>query len=188
MLAMATTAARCSVMTCTRSGVGHWAWTAEKERKQEKQGKRAVHSGQFFALCGEARYRYRHPMPGKRRTPIFTQVTDFLLRRRATLDPPRFQGWGRTRHYFEGWYFKVVVPEHNLAYAFIPGISYDRAGQGHAFLQVLNGVAATSEYHAYRTEQFQPAPDRFYLQLGPHTFATDRSAHRPTRPTARSLL
>ena len=101
-------------------------------------------------------------------------MTDFLLRRRATFDPPRFQGWGRRRHYFEGWYFKVVVPEHELAYAFIPGISYDRAGKGHAFLQVLNGVAATSEYHEYRTEQFRPAPDRFYLQLGPHTFATDR--------------
>ncbi|CAH1001484.1 hypothetical protein LEM8419_02387 [Neolewinella maritima] len=101
-------------------------------------------------------------------------MTDFLLRRRATFDPPRFQGWGRQRHYFEGWYFKVVVAEHDLAYAFIPGISYDRAGEGHAFLQVLNGVAATSEYHEYRVDQFDPAPDRFHLQLGPHTFATDR--------------
>ncbi len=98
-------------------------------------------------------------------------MTDFLRRRRATFDPPRFQGWGRERHYFEGWYFKVVVPEQQLAYAFIPGISYDAAGKGHAFLQVLNGVAATSEYHEYATEAFRPDPDRFALELGPHTFS-----------------
>ena len=101
-------------------------------------------------------------------------LTDFLLRRRATFDPPRYQGWGRQRHYFEGWYFKVVVAEHKLAYAFIPGISYDRAGRGHAFLQVLDGVAATSTYHEYPVSAFRPAPDRFHLTLGPHTFATDR--------------
>ncbi|MEO0731695.1 MAG: tocopherol cyclase family protein [Bacteroidota bacterium] len=101
-------------------------------------------------------------------------LTDFLRRRRATLDPPRFQGWGRRRRYFEGWYFKVVVPEHNLAYAFIPGVSYDEKGEGHAFLQVLDGVAATSEYHRYPTAEFQPTPDRFFLRLGPHTFAHDQ--------------
>ncbi len=97
-------------------------------------------------------------------------MTDFLRRRRATFDPPRFQGWGRTRHYFEGWYFKVVVPEHELAYAFIPGISYDTGGRGHAFLQVLNGVAATSAYHEYPTADFRPAEDHFSLTLGPHQF------------------
>lgn len=100
-------------------------------------------------------------------------MLDFLLRRAATFDPPRFQGWGRTHHYFEGWYLKVVVPEHNLAYAFIPGISYGIDGTNHAFLQVLDGVAATSSYHEYGTEAFKPAPDRFYLELGPHRFSTD---------------
>ncbi|MBC6996685.1 tocopherol cyclase family protein [Neolewinella lacunae] len=98
----------------------------------------------------------------------------FLARRRATFDPPRFQGWGRQRRYFEGWYFKIVVPEHNLAYAFIPGISYDAEGEGHAFLQVLDGVAATSAYHRYPTADFRPAADHFALELGPHAFATDR--------------
>ncbi len=92
----------------------------------------------------------------------------------ALFDPPRFQGRGRHRRYFEGWYFKVVVAEHGLAYAFIPGISYDPAGVGHAFLQVLDGVAATSQYLRYTVEEFRPARDRFYLELGPHRFATDR--------------
>ncbi|NJC27852.1 tocopherol cyclase family protein [Neolewinella antarctica] len=89
-------------------------------------------------------------------------------------DAPRFQGWGREKSYFEGWYFKVVVPERNLAYAFIPGISYDADGVGHAFLQVLDGVAATSTYHEYDVAEFQPARDRFFLRLGPHEFSEDQ--------------
>jgi hypothetical protein len=101
-------------------------------------------------------------------------MQNFRRRRRATLDPPRFQGWGRTRNYFEGWYFKIVVPEQNLAYAFIPGISYAADGTGHAFLQVLDGVGATSAYHRYETTDFQPEEDRFALQLGPHFFSDQK--------------
>lgn len=98
----------------------------------------------------------------------------FLQRLELPWHPARFQGWGRTRNYFEGWYFKVVVPEHNLAYAFIPGISYGPDGTGHAFVQVLDGVGTTSAYHRYRTDDFLPAADRFALTLGPNYFATDR--------------
>ncbi|MEM1357842.1 MAG: tocopherol cyclase family protein, partial [Bacteroidota bacterium] len=104
----------------------------------------------------------------------FTTMNDFIRRRRSTLDPSRFQGWGRRRRYFEGWYFKIVIPEKKLAYAFIPGISYDEKGQGHAFLQVLDGVAATSAYYRYATELFQPTEDHFSLQLGPHFFSAER--------------
>lgn len=66
------------------------------------------------------------------------------------------------------------MPEQNLAYAFIPGVSYDNDGSGHAFLQVLNGVNTTSVYHRYETDAFRPAKNRFYLELGPHVFAADR--------------
>ncbi len=101
-------------------------------------------------------------------------MKDFLRRRRSALDPARFQGWGRRRRYFEGWYFKIVVPEEEIAYAFIPGISFDDGGAGHAFLQVLDGVAGTTAYHRYPTGAFRPATDRFYLELGPHVFSADR--------------
>lgn len=105
---------------------------------------------------------------------LVARLRNFLRRSRATFDPPRFQGWGRTRHYFEGWYFKVVVAEQDLAYAFIPGISYGIDGSNHAFLQVLDGVAATSTYHEYTTAQFQPARDRFELRLAGHYFSAER--------------
>ncbi|WP_273445894.1 tocopherol cyclase family protein [Neolewinella agarilytica] len=98
-------------------------------------------------------------------------MKNFLLRRRATFDPPRFQGWGRSSNYFEGWYVKVVIPEKNLAYAFIPGISYGADGAGHAFLQVLDGVAATSAYHRYPIEDFTASTTSFSIALGPHRFS-----------------
>ncbi|MFT7120029.1 MAG: hypothetical protein ACJAZ9_000198 [Neolewinella sp.] len=101
-------------------------------------------------------------------------MENFLKRRRATSHPTRFQGWGRSKNYFEGWYFKVVIPEQNLAFAFIPGISYATDGTSHSFLQVLDGVKATSAYHRYDTEDFQPAEEEFSLKLGPHFFATNQ--------------
>lgn len=101
-------------------------------------------------------------------------MTDLLLRGKAAFDPPRFQGWGRRRNYFEGWYFKVVIPEADLAYAFIPGVSYASSGAGHSFLQVLDGARAASTYHRYTIPDFRPAADRFSVQIGPHHFGRDR--------------
>ncbi|MBB4079824.1 hypothetical protein GGR28_002451 [Lewinella aquimaris] len=101
-------------------------------------------------------------------------MRNFIKRRRAAFDPPRFQGWGRNGPYFEGWYFKIVVPAHKLAYAFIPGVSYGEDGTRHAFLQVLDGVAATSSYVEYPVEAFVPDSNRLDFKLGPHRFSTDR--------------
>lgn len=67
-----------------------------------------------------------------------------------------------------------MIPEQNLAYAFIPGISFDANGEGHAYLQVLNGVGATSAYHRYEIEDFRPASDHFNLTLGPHFFSAKK--------------
>lgn len=40
-----------------------------------------------------------------------------------------YQGWGNTRKYFEGWYFKVVNASETRAFAFIPGISMNESGK-----------------------------------------------------------
>ena len=101
-------------------------------------------------------------------------MTDFLLRRRSSFHPARFQGWGIHQKYFEGWYFKIVIPGEDKAYAFIPGISYDERGEGHSFLQVLDGKKACSSYHRYTVHDFRPAADRFSVQVGPHHFATNK--------------
>jgi len=89
---------------------------------------------------------------------------------RVTWNPERFQGWGKTRRYFEGWYFKLISPDEATALAVIPGIAYDEKGEGHAFVQVLDGRQNTATYHRFPVDAFQPSKDRFALQLGDNFF------------------
>lgn len=91
----------------------------------------------------------------------------------AAWRPERWHGWGKRRNYFEGWYCKMVLPELDLAYAFIPGLSLEPDGSGHAFLQVLDGARSQVAYHRYGLDEFLPAEDRFDLQIGPHRFSDE---------------
>ena len=69
-------------------------------------------------------------------------------------DPARFQGARQRRGYFEGYYFKVVDPDLDLALALIPGVSFDERGAGHAFVQVIDGVAEAAAYHRFDLREF----------------------------------
>ena len=92
-------------------------------------------------------------------------------RLRAVWYPERYHGWGRTRNYFEGWYYKLVDPTERYALAFIPGISYDAAGGAHAFIQVLEGKALRTHYLEFSAAEFRPASDAFALDLGGNHFS-----------------
>ena len=86
-----------------------------------------------------------------------------------------FQGLS-TRGYFEGWYFKNVAPapaESGTAeaYSFIPGIAYDKAGNGHAFVQTIRGADGATAYTRYSVEDFRPEPEGFGVQVGPNYFS-----------------
>jgi len=96
---------------------------------------------------------------------------DLLHRLRATWNPDMYHGWGRTRRYFEGWYFKIVNADQSAALAVIPGISMTEAGERHAFIQVMDGMACTAQYHPFPAGQFQPSHREFDLQLGPNSFS-----------------
>lgn len=87
-----------------------------------------------------------------------------------------YHGWGRTRRYFEGWYFKLVDAEETAAYAFIPGISIAENGESHAFIQVMDGMAHSAAYHRFETGQFQPASRQFELRLGSNYFSGQKIA------------
>ncbi len=94
--------------------------------------------------------------------------------RRANLwRPEAFQGWGKRRRYFEGWYVKLVARSRESALAVIPGVAYDEAGEGHAFVQVLDGIRNTAAYHRFPLEAFRPAADRFALELGGNRFSAE---------------
>ena len=90
---------------------------------------------------------------------------------RAFFNPERFQGWGKKRKYFEGWYFKVVNHSEDRAFAFIPGIAMDEAGKKQAFIQVLDGKKKTSVFHTFDAAVFQPQKGKFELSIGNNFFS-----------------
>jgi len=98
---------------------------------------------------------------------------DAINRLKAVFHPARYHGWGRTRRYFEGWYFKVVDRSGSHAYAFIPGIAMNGHGDRHAFVQVLDGKRLTAGYHTFPVEAFQPASGTFDLTLGGNRFTEE---------------
>lgn len=84
-----------------------------------------------------------------------------------------YHGWGKSRNYFEGWYFKLVDPAERFAFAIIPGISYGKDGKSHAFIQVLDGKQCTAAYHEFASVDFQPSDETFALQLDGNFFSAD---------------
>lgn len=89
-----------------------------------------------------------------------------MLKKLHTLfHPEEYQGWGKTRRYFEGWYFKVVNADETKAFAFIPGIAMDENGVQQAFIQVLDGKKRTAEYHKFEVTEFRPHFGKFELSL-----------------------
>ena len=85
--------------------------------------------------------------------------------------PERFQGWGRTRAYFEGWYFKLVAQDFEHAHAIIPGIACDRKGDCHSFIQILDGKSSTSVYHKFPFDAFSASTGEFAIQIAENSFS-----------------
>jgi len=86
-------------------------------------------------------------------------------------NPERFQGWGKTKKYFEGWYFKVVSADESRAFAFIPGIAMDEQGNKKAFIQVLDGKKKTAQYHKFDASLFIPSPKKFLIEINDNRFS-----------------
>ncbi len=90
---------------------------------------------------------------------------------RSLFNPSMYQGWGNSRKYFEGWYFKVVNAPETKAFAFIPGISMNESGEKIAFIQVLDGREKKSEFHEYEFPSFRPSGEKFALSIGNNLFS-----------------
>lgn len=91
----------------------------------------------------------------------------------AFFNPEQYHGWGKRRNYFEGWYFKVISADERHAYAFIPGIAMDTAGNKHSFIQVLDGKKKTAVYHKFSATAFIPAPKKFHLTVENNLFSAN---------------
>ncbi|HZL09470.1 MAG TPA: tocopherol cyclase family protein [Prolixibacteraceae bacterium] len=89
----------------------------------------------------------------------------------ALFHPERYHGWGKTRKYFEGWYYKIVSADEKHAFAIIPGIAMDNNGQKHAFIQILDGINQTAEYLKFPADEFVSQADTFQTEISGNTFS-----------------
>lgn len=89
---------------------------------------------------------------------------------RAFFNPEQFQGWGKKRKYFEGWYYKIVNASETKAFAIIPGIAIDEEGTKHAFIQVLDGKERTSDYSRFPGNKFIPQSGSLDIHIGENRF------------------
>ena len=89
----------------------------------------------------------------------------------ALFAPEQYHGWGKTKRYFEGWYYKVINAAEDQAFAFIPGIAMDETGKQQAFIQVLDGKKHTAAYHRFEAQDFIPTPKTFAVQIGENHFS-----------------
>ncbi|MFB6320663.1 tocopherol cyclase family protein [Saccharicrinis sp. FJH54] len=89
----------------------------------------------------------------------------------ALFHPERYQGIGKTKRYFEGWYYKLVSADERKALAVIPGVAMDENGEKHGFIQILDGRAFTSEYYRFGFNTFRYATDKFEIHLGNSRFS-----------------
>lgn len=97
-----------------------------------------------------------------------------LNRIRAFFNPEQFQGWGKKRSYFEGWYYKIVNASGTSAFAIIPGIAIDEKGTKHAFIQVLDGKERDSYYTKFQGNRFIPQAGSLNISIEKNNF-TERS-------------
>ena len=107
-------------------------------------------------------------------------MQNFIRRWRAIWQPDMYHGWGRSKSYFEGWYFKIVDATEGSAFAFIPGMSMGQNGEQHAFIQVFDGKRCTSEYIRFNADAFKPSEESFDIQLAGNQFSAKKmTLHLP---------
>ena len=89
----------------------------------------------------------------------------------ALWHPECYHGWGKSKRFFEGWYYKVVSENQMHALAIIPGIAMDENGQKQSFIQVLDGKNLNASYHKFKAKEFQPDPKKHALKIQKNFFS-----------------
>jgi hypothetical protein len=90
--------------------------------------------------------------------------------------PQYFQGVGKTKNYFEGWYFKLVAKDGKHAFAVIPGVSMDATGKQIAFIQILDGKNLKAYYESFDFDLFSFSESKFEIKIGENVFS-EHSIH-----------
>ena len=87
--------------------------------------------------------------------------------------PNIYQGQRKSQNYFEGWYYKVVHPSGDHAFALIPGVSIESKIKRHAFIQLMDGTGGKSHYYEFDFDQFQAHPEKLEVSIGDNFFSME---------------
>lgn len=87
--------------------------------------------------------------------------------------PEVFQGSGKTKNYFEGWYYKSVSKDEKNAYAIISGISLTGNSKSHAFVMVLDARKQKLYSQEYPLKEFFADKKFFKIKIGNNCFTKD---------------
>jgi hypothetical protein len=93
-----------------------------------------------------------------------------IKRVRSLFNSDLYHGWGRNRSFFEGWYFKIVNSTGDKIYAIIPGVSIDKEGRRHSFIQLLDGIEGSAEYYGFPFEKFKAHSHKFEISIENNLF------------------
>jgi len=98
-----------------------------------------------------------------------------------------YHGFGRTRRFFEGWYFKCVSRDERTVWAIIPGVSLaaDPAAS-HAFIQFNDASNRKAGYFRFPLSDFAAHPRRFDIRLGNCRFSPE-GIHLDAQAEGRTL-
>ena len=85
--------------------------------------------------------------------------------------PELFHGGHFRKHFFEGWYNKLVSADLKQAYAFMPGVSYGKDRKdSHAFIQFFDGMQSKMEYFRFPIDQFSYSKNEYQIKIGSNEF------------------
>jgi tocopherol cyclase len=87
-------------------------------------------------------------------------------------NPEAYQGSGKKRRYFEGWYFKQVSADFSEAWAFIPGISRGESPEeGCSFVQAIEGRRGRTWWFEYPLGEFEASSRDLDIRVGSNAFS-----------------
>ncbi len=86
--------------------------------------------------------------------------------------PEVFQGNGKKKDYFEGWYFKSVSEDEKTAYAIIVGISIARnIEKSHSFIMFVDSRNQELHYFQYPLDEFLANKNKFEVKISKNFFS-----------------
>jgi tocopherol cyclase len=90
-------------------------------------------------------------------------------------NPEVFQGRGKKKDYFEGWYFKSVTNDEKIAYAIIAGLSISKTpNNSHAFVMFVDARRKDLHYYKYPISSFWANKEKFDIKIGKNSFSLNK--------------